>query len=213
MTRPLVFIDTETDSLGPGRRIWEIGMVRRDPRGIETKTRMFLPIDLARSDVESLRIGGFFDRHPSGRKIAGRSHWGKVLPIDSTVPTTLHEVAKVVMRWTADATIVGACPWFDTETVGNLLRREGYIPTWHHRLVCVESMHAGYLGLDEPLGLAAVAKDLGVKAGHEHTALGDALTAMRVYDELRRLAAYDLDDDDDAADDEVDAEVIIEADA
>ena len=32
MSTPLVFIDTETDGLHPGRKAWEIALIRRDPR-------------------------------------------------------------------------------------------------------------------------------------------------------------------------------------
>lgn len=38
MSTPLVFIDTETDGLHPGRKAWEIALIRRDHLG-QTETQ------------------------------------------------------------------------------------------------------------------------------------------------------------------------------
>lgn len=191
ITRPVVFLATETDSLRPNRQIWEVGMVRRSLDGTESKQRLFLPIDLSHSDLAVLNVGGFFDRHPSGRKVAGRPEFDGPKPIDSEEPTRKHDAAKIVARWTHGATVVGACPWRSTEALARLMAGQGYMAAWHHRLVCVESMFLGFDGGTEPLGLADIVDELDINAGKAHTALGDALTVMRVYDEIRRLNEVD----------------------
>jgi hypothetical protein len=35
MTAPLCFVDTETTGVHPGRRAWEVAIIRRDPDGYE----------------------------------------------------------------------------------------------------------------------------------------------------------------------------------
>lgn len=97
MSTPLVFIDTETDGLHPGRKAWEIALIRRDHLG-QTETHFFVGIDIRDSNPDALSIGRFWDRHPSGRKMAGL----KALP-DSVNVLTQHDAAKEVMRWTFGA--------------------------------------------------------------------------------------------------------------
>lgn len=178
MTRPLVFLDTETDGIHPGRKAWEVAMIRRDHDG-QRETSFFVGLDLRNSDPAGLSIGGFFERHPSGRKIAGLPQ----LPGPAGVAPvyTPHEAAKTVMAWTFAATIVGAVPNFDTEVLARMMRSEGYLPSWHHRLRCVETLASGLLRR-ELGGLADCARELGVEQEGPHTALGDARTAMRVWD-------------------------------
>jgi len=151
VNRSIVFLDTEQDSLHPGRRAYEIAMIRRDDLGdgiaAQKEISFFVSLNLCNSDPAALAVGRFFDRHPAGRKISGKP----VLP-GAQVVYSVHDAAKTVMEWTFGATIVGAVPSFDTETLAKLLRAEGYLPSWHHRLRCVE------------------------------TALGDARLAMRVFD-------------------------------
>ena len=53
MSTPLVFIDTETDGLHPGRKAWEIALIRRDHLG-QTETRAWraltAPVELDDED-------------------------------------------------------------------------------------------------------------------------------------------------------------------
>ena len=68
MTR-YAFIDTETDSLGPNRPVWEIGIITVDNPGDDdehvTRTHLFLPLDAGRGDTQALNIGGYWERHPA----------------------------------------------------------------------------------------------------------------------------------------------------
>lgn len=170
---PLVFIDTETDGLHPGRRAWEIAMVRRDDDG-ERECRMFLPLDVKFADPAALKIGGFWDRHPAGRKISGK-------PEQPCEPvTSVHEAAKKVMAWTFGAHLVGANPAFDAQVLERVLRAEGYLPSWHHHLIDVEVMAVGWLvGQGLTVGVPWKSDDLADRCGvtrpdDRHTALGDA---------------------------------------
>ncbi|MDR6861944.1 hypothetical protein [Phycicoccus sp. 3266] len=178
---PIVFLDTETDGLHAARRPWEIAMVRRDSDGTERTLTMYVALDLRDSDPKALQIGRFWDRHPSGRRMVGKSP----SPGDSATVYSSHDAAKFVMEWTFGATIVGAVPSFDTEVLGRMLRHHGYLPSWNHRIRCVETMTAGYLGKD-PGGLRDCADALSVRYEHDrlHTALGDATLARDIWDHL-----------------------------
>ena len=172
----IVALDTETDGLHPGRRAWEIGMVRRDETG-ERECRMFLPLDLKFADPQALRIGGFWDRHPVGRKLSGKPE----TPCEPVV--SAHDAAKKVMEWTFGAHLVGANPAFDAYILERLLRSEGYLPSWHYRLLDVEAMTAGYAGRIVG-GLAACCEFFGIAQAAAHTALGDARDALAIYDRI-----------------------------
>jgi hypothetical protein len=128
----------------------------------------------------ALQIGRFWDRHPMGRKVSGKYP----CPTDAAVMPT-HDAAKHIMQWTFGATIVGAVPSFDTDILARLLRNEGYLPSWHHRLRCVETLTAGSFGRDIG-GLAACAHELGLEYDEDaaHTAMGDARLAERIWTHL-----------------------------
>lgn len=72
---------------------------------------------------------------------------------------------------------------FDAKTFARMLRSNGYLPSWHHRLYCIESIVAGSFG--RPVGgLRACAEAVGVTVpdGAEHTAMGDARTVAAIWD-------------------------------
>lgn len=177
-TRPLVFLDTETDSLSHLRRPWEIGLIRRDHTG-ERSLSFFVSVDLKNSDPAALEFGRFWERHPVGRKISGQP----ASPADHALVYSQHDAARTVMQWTFGATIVGAVPSFDMEMLGWLLRGNGYLPAWHYRLRCVESLAAGHLGQDLG-GLRSCMEALGLPFAEveQHTAMGDARAAAAIWD-------------------------------
>jgi hypothetical protein len=184
VTRPLVFLDTETDGLTPNRRIWEIAIIRRDPDGSETEWSAFIDIDLRKADLKGLYVGRFYDRHPKGRWLAGTAT-EQTYAVDSPTAHLVKQetAARTIARLTHGATIVGAVPNFDTEAISKLLRTHGITPAWHHRLRCVETLAAGYTGQDLG-GLRACADELGIAPWDEHTALGDTRAAKDVYDAI-----------------------------
>lgn len=176
---PICFVDVETDGLHHMCRPWEIAIVRRDETS-QTEHHWFLPLDLRHADSFALKLGGFWDRHPKGRKMSG--HDDTPVPCQPTTPT--HDAARDIMRLTFGATLVGSNPAFDADVLGRLLRNEGYLPQWSHRLRDVASLASGHLhrdvgGLDgalDALGIDWHPKEL------RHTAMADAFAAMDVHD-------------------------------
>lgn len=181
MIRPIVALDTETDSLGPNRKAWEVGLIRRELDGTQRELRMFVRINHSTSDLNSLNIGRYFDRHPEGRKLSGKGPLPGPAGLEPV--TSSHDAARRVMEWTFGATIIGAVPDFDTNCLGRLLRAEGFIPAWHHRIRCVETLASGH-ARRELGGLADCMDALGLDfpQADQHTALGDARAALRVWD-------------------------------
>lgn len=183
----LCFVDVETDGLHHLCRAWEVAIIRRDEEG-QTEHHWFLPLDLRHADPFSLQLGKFWDRHPSGRKVSGKPD----VPCEPT--TTTHEVAKQVMRLTFGATLVGSNPGFDADVLARLLRSEGYMPQWDHRLRDVATLATGHVGydvggLDGALeALAAAGKRVPCGGDGRHTALTDAYLAMDVYDAVMSRA-------------------------
>jgi hypothetical protein len=201
MSAPILFLDTETTGLHPGRRAWEVAMIRRDDEG-RRETSFFVSVDLTHADPFGLKVGRFWDRHPVGRKLSGKecNTPGDLAPVLSQ-----HDAAKEIMRWTFGAHIVGAVPNFDTETLAGLLRSQGYMPAWHYHLIDVENIAIGWLlgrqqsgwvsldgdggalDLTPPWSSDALSKACGVTAATEaerHTALGDARWVERWYDQM-----------------------------
>lgn len=180
MTRPICFIDTETTHLDRDiRRAWEIGIIRRDPDGIETERTWFVhtdDLDLAHADPAALHIGRFRERHPAFNH-------------DKAWPE--RDAAVEIQELTRGATLAGAVTSFDEHTLDRMLRRHDLTRAWHHRLVDVRVYAAGVAGADPgwafPEALAAFG--LAEDAASRHTALGDARLARDLYDAARRRAA------------------------
>lgn len=196
MTAPLVFLDTETTGVHPGRRPWEIAMIRRDDAGERTLVLQVEDVDLTEADPFGLRVGRFYDRH------VRYSAKGKA---DQFV--TEAGAARWVEHWTRGAHIVGAVPNFDTETLDAMLRRHRLLPAWHYHPVDVENLAVGYLRgllsvesllppgraeqlravLTPPWSSEELSRECGVEPAADeerHTALGDARWAMRLYDAI-----------------------------
>jgi DNA polymerase III epsilon subunit-like protein len=195
-TVPLCFVDTETTGVHPGRRAWEIAIIRREADGTQTEHHMFLKVDLHKADPFALKVGGFYERWPVAVKgWDNRDAWQE----------RVHEseAAQRVERLTRGAHLVGAVPNFDAEVFDAMLRRHGLLPAWHYHLVDVEALAVGYLtgiqqarhSLGQPVdprpSLPWKSDDLSRACGVEpasdeerHTALGDARWAMRLYDAI-----------------------------
>jgi DNA polymerase III epsilon subunit-like protein len=164
----LAFLDTETTSLRHDRRAWEIGLITRDESGPDNEFSWLIDradLDLGNADPASLKIGRFYERHNASR---------------SRERTALHRVEEL----TRGATIIGAVSNFDTEVLAARMRAHGICPSWHHRLICVETYAAGALKMPVPLGLGKMADAFGLTypEADAHTALGDARLARDLYD-------------------------------
>jgi hypothetical protein len=183
---PIVFCDTESTSLDRRtREIWEVALVRREPGGAETEWGALVGggLGLRHATEESLRVGGFFERHPA--------HGGKsdlpVLPED--------EVACQVAARLEGAFLVGAVSSFEDTGLFKLLDRYGLIPAdgeppWHYHLVCVENLAAGLLGVEPPWNSTELSLAVGVDPAEfdRHTATGDVRWAIAIYDAVIALA-------------------------
>jgi DNA polymerase III epsilon subunit-like protein len=180
----LVFIDTETTSLRPDRRAWEIGLLARDPgTGMDIPSHWFIDIadlDLGNADPFALKIGGFYDRHPqaAGLRLGVAAEKSALLEVE---------------RITRGAHLVGAVPNFDAEVLGARMRAHGIAPSWHYHLIDVEALAVGFLHarvgglIDLPWKSDWLTKQLGLDAVPEeerHTALGDASWARAIYDRV-----------------------------
>ncbi|MGH8576155.1 MAG: hypothetical protein ACREXX_14000 [Gammaproteobacteria bacterium] len=200
MSAPVCFVDTETDGVHPGRKPWELAIIRRTDTGEDTY-HAYVEIDLSTADPFGLRVGRFYERHPLGIYLASSgTESGYPLPYpDGDAPTYVSATvaAAVVARVTHGAHIVGAVPNFDTETLAVLLREHELTPAWHYHLIDVETLAVGYLegltpganhpGRDLPWDSEALSRACGVEPPGEderHTALGDARWAMRLYDAI-----------------------------
>lgn len=178
----LVFLDTETTSLRPDRRAWEIGLIVREPGKDDAEHTWFVvadDLDLGSADVMSLKIGRFYERHPD------------MLALDDedaiAVGRTLHREADAlwqVEKLTRGAILVGAVPNFDADVLGTRMRAVGVCPSWHYHLVDVETLAAGHRGFRPPWGFDDILTAYGLTydESDRHTALGDARMARDLYD-------------------------------
>jgi DNA polymerase III epsilon subunit-like protein len=179
----LCFIDTETTSLRPDRRAWEIAVILRCAGQPDDERSWFTDVDdldLGNADLTSLRIGRFFDRHPQYR--------------DDRLCLTAqpeYDVLREVEEITRGAHLIGAVPSFDADVLGTRMRALGICPSWHYHLQDFETLIAGYLaGQGKPVPALPWRSDdlsrlIGVEPPGEeerHTAVGDARWAVRVWD-------------------------------
>lgn len=190
-------VDVETTGLDPARHVaWDIAIVTGDARH-----QWFVKPDLATADPFGLRVGKFYERTadllpPLSRKQGKK--WADPA-----------KAAAQIARLLNGATLVGHNPAFDAAFIGAFLRRHGQILTADHHQIDTGTLVTGYIHgcrrgwresgkpasqdqyLQEaryplPKGkhLSDMARALGIDPmGYEqHTALGDALLAMAVYD-------------------------------
>lgn len=198
----LAFCDTETTSLRPDRRAWEVALIVRDPLASEYGTQRehhwFIraeDLDLGNADPFALKVGRFYDRHPQ----YAHGHW------KTTLVSPEAEVLREVEKLTRGAHLVGAVPNFDAGVLGTRMRAHGILPSWNYHLVDVEPLAAGWLAahaafLDRegeaeraaelrriaapPWNSDELSRAVGVEPDEDsrHTALGDAKWAMALYD-------------------------------
>lgn len=189
----ICFIDTETTSLRPDRRAWEIGIIAREPGKPDVEHHWLIDghdLDLGNADPFSLSVGRFYERHPDYRldrepDLICPDEW---------------EALKDVEAVTRGAHLVGAVVSFDAEVLAARMREHGICPSWHYHLIDVEALAVGYLSrkalaigatdelsrelLAPPWKSDDLSRALGVAVSDEdrHTALGDARWARAIYD-------------------------------
>ena len=190
-TAAICFIDTETTSLRPDRRAWEIGIITRRPGLSDVEQAWFIEaddLDLGNADLASLSIGRFYERHP-------QYQLGREPEFSECVDEG--EALRHVEAVTRGAHLVGAVPGFDADVLGARMRAHGILPSWHYHLQDFETLIAGYLcGQGKPLPPLPWRSDelsrlIGVEPpgdAERHTALGDARWAARAWDAVTGAA-------------------------
>lgn len=178
----VAFVDIETLGLIPRHHaVWEIALITRVPGELGTERTYQVKLtdeQMANADPTALRLNGFYERYD---------------PEEAEDP---REVAREVARLTAGAWFVAANPAFDAERIDAFLRDNGQAPAWHYRLVCVENLAAGRLGIRAGWDPAQLSEMLGVERPEslKHTAMGDAHWAMLVYDAVFSVPPPKLDE-------------------
>lgn len=192
----ICFIDTETTSLRPDRRAWDIAIItRQEGEPADVEHQWFIDtedLDLGNADLISLRVGRFHERHPQYHVRASSA--------PATWPADEADAMAEIEMITRGAHLVGAVPNFDAEVLAARMRAHGICPSWHYHLIDVEGLAVGYLvtmasdglratgALELPWNSGALSAALGVVTDEEarHTALGDARWARAIYDAITK---------------------------
>lgn len=199
-TKPLVHLDVESTALHLQRRAWEVGAIRDRPGEDTTEHHWFVDIfdlDLLTADPESLRIGGFWDRHPQAAwvKVDDRGQvfirpeaWHQI-PTDRTVRE--HEMLPLLADLVRDKAIIcGSNPAFDQYTLGPRMLANNITPGWYYHPCDVPERAKGWLaaqGRPVPERTDDVVRACGLDpdAYERHTALGDC----RLFRDLHRVVS------------------------
>lgn len=190
----IVVIDTETTSLRPDRRAWEVALIVREPGKDDAERSWFIHVDdldLGNADVMSLKIGRFYERHPQFN--GTDDGWAHV----AEEPEVLADVEAL----TRGAVLVGAVPSFDADVLGQRMRANGICPSWHYHLQDVETLVLGWLHGQRFAGEPVTIPDWPLKSDvlsmcagvnpedfDRHTALGDCKWALAQFDAVTKAA-------------------------
>ena len=177
MTR-LIFCDSETTGLDRKTRlIWDLAYIIRDPGEADVERQFYMDVDLHKADPFALNIGRYWQRHPNPYR-SFRSE-------DDEGVTSRFEVVHAVAQDFKGATLVGAVPSFDEETLAKLLRAHGMRETWHYHLVDVETLAAGRVRLPPPWNFDVLLAEFDLAQNNDrHTAIGDARLVRDLYDKV-----------------------------
>lgn len=197
MIAPLVFADTETTGLRRDDEIWEFAGIRRDPDGVVDDLHLFIEHDPDKCN-----------------RLPERFRVDHDMRYDDAKAVAPAEAAKMIAAFLAPdrkhgrVHIVGAVPNFDTERLSLLLEAHGLEWPAHYHLIDVENLAVGYLAavaldpdsvpdevgavdpVDELLAPPWISDDLSKALGitpdetARHTAMGDTLWAMAIYDKV-----------------------------
>ena len=168
-------MDTETTGLAQADDIWEFAGIRREQDGSQTELHLFI-----QHSVEKCH------RLPSAFHADHGKRWD-----ESKAVTQAAAASRIAAFMGRKAHIVGAVPNFDTERISLLLHKFGLAPDWHYHLIDVETLAVGFLArAGTKVSLPWDSDELSAKVGVEpptdarHTAMGDALWAMSIYDRV-----------------------------
>lgn len=190
MTRPIVFVDTETTGLELHARPWEIAVIRREIDGTQSETVLQVAYDLTAMDDAgatpvALHIGGWLLRGQADRKYLD------ALPDDvATVYGREPGIAQELVRLLdGDPILVGVGVHFDALMISSLFRRRD-LPEqpWHYSIVDLKAVTYGVIRAQMALGreheALRDAARLPMSSERLAAALGDARWAARWFDAL-----------------------------
>jgi len=171
----IVFMDTETTGLSLTDDIWEFAGIRREEDGSETKLHLFVMHD----ETKCAALPESFRADHESRWDSHEAVW------------QIQAAERIAAFMGGKAHVVGAVPNFDTERIALLLGRFNIKPDWHYHLIDVENLAVGFLArAGTEVSLPWDSDELSTKVGIDpptdarHTAMGDALWAMAIYDRV-----------------------------
>lgn len=199
MSRPIVFVDTETNTLGHLARPWEIALIHRyaaaesgdRPADTEHVWHIEDPLPPG-TNPAALALNGYYQRCGA---FTGNAHTFSFAPE--------WEVARQVHDQLAGAVLVGVGVHFDAAVLSAMFRRHG-LPEqpWPYAILDLKAATWGVFAVRTAVGVAEaqeadasnlpmrseqLAAALGVEPpadDERHTALGDARWAARWFDAL-----------------------------
>lgn len=175
----LIFLDTETTSLDRyTRQVWDVAYIIRKANE-QIHRQFFIYVNIADADPASLKIGHYYERHPDPFRYGNLELSGR----EGAVKTP-SEAARIIAEDFQGAILVGAVPSFDEETLAKLLHDKGLVPTWHYHLIDIECMAAAQLRAKPPWNFDTLLAAYGLEYDERdrHTAKGDAVMVMKLYD-------------------------------
>ena len=192
-TRPMFFLDVETDGLRPDAQVWDIGFVRADSSGNLEKFQCYLDIAVMLADPMALDIGQFWHRAPQSPLVTTHLNEKGHKNLSAMLPS---EAARKVFTSAHGATLAGIVPSADAQWVGNWLASYGYPIPWHYKFFDVHTYACGVLSLlrdDDTTQWTteqvSEALNLSIPDQVRHTGLGDAELAFQMYVAARTLVS------------------------
>jgi hypothetical protein len=196
---PLIFLDIESTGVEDDADIWEFAAIRRQD-GEQTDLHLFVRHDPFKCAKLPDLPGKPFQtdhraRFPGARDgCIANGGW-------SPGTVTPERAAFEVWRFTAPVFdsrqvphLVGCMPHVDVGWLKRIMRPAGYEPAWSYHLTDVENLARGWLRARDPRNPAIgppwrsddVFRAVGVDPDQfdRHTAMGDVLLAVAVYDQL-----------------------------
>lgn len=211
--RPIVFVDTETTSLGQAACPWEIAVIRRETRPgpiarpvVETTVdRWVLQVEYDFPTLppgttgRALSVGGWLERGaPGSTYLDGLNRDGVNVERSDEVDVA----ARLVELFRDEPILVGVGVHFDAAVLSRMFARHGMAEEpWHYSIVDLKSATWGFFRgravdiaspvLDEQAPLPVRSEKLAAALcvappsdAERHTALGDARWAVRWFDAL-----------------------------
>lgn len=210
---PIVFIDTETTSLGLAAHPWEIAVIRRETKGgpvarpalVTTNDTWVLQVDYdfrtlpAGTAAQALSVGGWLERGAHGSTYldeVNRDGVNVERGDEMQVATRLAELLR------DEPILVGVGVHFDAAVLSRMFARHGLAEEpWHYSIVDLKSATWGFYrgrAVDMTSDVIVSQAPLPVRSeklaaalcvappsdAERHTALGDARWAARWFDRL-----------------------------